>query len=185
MFYEEHQEAYLQRGDTVEHGKMRENQHKQDQRESLGRTKDGGCTKRPHLAPYCAPIFQLSVAQTCREVYQSWITYKLPRTEGNLPENHRTMEWLLDARNPVKVDWRAENIREEFVGVAYSGRWRCQARHIPETECAAVLSMRGTFTQCAAYVLNVPGFRMYAPGADKRRITYVPVTAEFRLSQIV
>ncbi|KAJ7847521.1 hypothetical protein B0H13DRAFT_1907266 [Mycena leptocephala] len=31
---------------TVEHGKMRENQHKQDQRESLGRTKDGGCTKR-------------------------------------------------------------------------------------------------------------------------------------------
>jgi hypothetical protein len=30
------------------------------------------------------------------------------------------MEWLLDALNPVKVDWRAENIREEFVGVACS-----------------------------------------------------------------
>ncbi|KAJ7822370.1 hypothetical protein B0H13DRAFT_2054959 [Mycena leptocephala] len=108
--------------------KRRLNQHKQDQRESLGRTKDGGCTKRhstetPNLAPYCAPIFQLSVAQTCREVYQSWIRYKWPPTEGNLPENHRTMEWLLDARNPVKVDWRAENIREEFVGVALT-RWR-------------------------------------------------------------
>ncbi|KAJ7811860.1 hypothetical protein B0H13DRAFT_2145757 [Mycena leptocephala] len=129
MFYEEHQEAYLQRGDT---GASQNRHHGLECPTFDLKLYLASCdfekrrlhsTETPHLAPYCAPILQLSVAQTCREVYQSWIRYKWPRTEGNLPENHRTMEWLLDARNPVKVDWRAENIREEFVGVALT-RWR-------------------------------------------------------------
>jgi hypothetical protein len=38
---------------------------------------------------------------------------------------------------------------------------QCQARHIPEMECAALALTRGTFTQCAACALNVPGTRMY------------------------
>jgi hypothetical protein len=43
----------------------------------------------------------------------------------------------------------------------FSQSSRCQARHIPEMECAALAFMRGTFTQCAACELNVPGVRMY------------------------
>ncbi|KAJ7893977.1 hypothetical protein B0H13DRAFT_2036946 [Mycena leptocephala] len=81
-------------------------------------------TETPHLAPYCAPISNFRLHRHAGEVYQSWIRYKWPRTEGNLPENHSTMERLLNARNPVKVDWHAENIREEFVGVVQCGRWR-------------------------------------------------------------
>lgn len=43
----------------------------------------------------------------------------------------------------------------------FSQNSRCQARHIPEIECAAPLFTHGTFTQCAASQLNVPGPRMY------------------------
>jgi hypothetical protein len=61
--------------------------------------------------------------------------------------------------------WWEEERRRDVFGAEKTGvlsqNSQCQARHIPEMECAAPALTRGTFIQCAGCALNVPGVRMY------------------------
>jgi hypothetical protein len=56
-------------------------------------------------------------------------------------------------------------VKKGHVSIPRGQNSRCQARHIPEMECAAFACTRGTFIQCAACELNVPGIRMYVGAA--------------------
>jgi hypothetical protein len=65
----------------------------------------------------------------------------------------------------VVVGWWWEEEKSGVRTRVFSQSCRCQARHIPEMECAALAFVRDTFTQCAACELNVPGVRMYVCAA--------------------
>jgi hypothetical protein len=56
-------------------------------------------------------------------------------------------------------------VKKGHVSIPRGQNSRCQARHIPEMEFAAFAFTRGTFIQCAACGLNVPGIRMYVGAA--------------------
>ncbi|KAJ7923748.1 hypothetical protein B0H13DRAFT_2266903 [Mycena leptocephala] len=91
-----------------------------------------------------------------------WVAGNVMETcDKTLQRNPTTKEICTDFRRSVQIT-QAPGIRSAREDQCVRGRiTRCQARHIPEMECAAYAFTRGTFTQCAACELNVPGPRMY------------------------
>jgi hypothetical protein len=97
--------------------------------------------------------------------------------------------WVGWLEREVVVGWWWEEEKSGVRTHVFSQSSGCQARHIPEMECAALAFMCGTFTQCAACELNVPGVRMYVcaalgiypPGLEG----VVPVHVHFPFSNAV